>query len=175
MSSRDLTPAPGEISALLGHGTQYSGKLTFEGRVRIDGEFEGTIFSDDMLIVGDGATVRGEIRVGTLIVLGGSIEGNVRARELVELHAPSEVHGDIETPHLFIDRGARFEGQCRMGDGTPSQRHPLDGAIAEALEGSGERLLPDDAPEPARAPASEDDLEDFPAEGDLGTRETEEE
>ena len=63
--------APGEIHALLGRGTAYAGKLTFEGRVRIDGTFDGEIFSSGTLIVGDSAQVKGEIDVGTLIVLGG--------------------------------------------------------------------------------------------------------
>lgn len=143
----DLTPAPGEISALLGPGTRYSGKLLFEGRVRIDGDFEGSIHSDDMLIVGEGARVQADIDVGTLIVLGGEIRGEIRARELVELHAPARVHGDIETPRIFIDRGAVFEGRCQMSDGQPSEQHLLDGAIADALEGAQEP--------PARAAAHE--------------------
>ena len=139
----DLTPAPGEILALLGPGTRYEGKLTFAGRARIDGQFEGEIFSDDTLIVGEGAQVRGQINVGTLIVLGGELWGAFRASQLVELHAPSKVHGDIETPQIFIDKGAVFEGKCQMEGGQPVERHSLDGAIASALEGSAERLLPE--------------------------------
>src|SRR4051812_17209558 len=46
-----------EITALLGRGTRFEGKLHFEGRVRIDGVFKGEIKSDDVLIIGDGAEV----------------------------------------------------------------------------------------------------------------------
>ena len=59
------------IHALLGAGTRYEGKLFFEGRARIDGEFEGEVFSDGLLVVGEEAQIRGAIRVHTLIVRGG--------------------------------------------------------------------------------------------------------
>src|ERR1017187_2154206 len=46
-----------EITALLGRGTHFEGKLHFEGRVRIDGTFKGEIRSDDTLIIGEGAEI----------------------------------------------------------------------------------------------------------------------
>jgi cytoskeletal protein CcmA (bactofilin family) len=103
-----------EITALLGRGTQFEGKLHFEGRVRIDGTFKGEIHSDDTLIVGDGAEVHAEIDVATVIVRGGVVHGNVRAKTAIEIHAPGKLHGNIHSPSVFIDRGVEFEGSCRM-------------------------------------------------------------
>jgi cytoskeletal protein CcmA (bactofilin family) len=103
-----------EITALLGRGTQFEGKLHFEGRVRIDGTFKGEIHSDDTLIVGDGAEVHAEIDVATVIVRGGIVHGNVRAKTAIEIHAPGKLHGNIHSPSVFIDRGVEFEGSCRM-------------------------------------------------------------
>ena len=59
---------PTEITALLGRGTHFEGKLFFEGRIRVDGSFRGEIRGDDVLIIGDGAQVVGEIEVSTCIV-----------------------------------------------------------------------------------------------------------
>ena len=76
-------PAPlpaTEITALLGRGTHFEGKLQFEGRVRIDGSFRGEIRSSDTLVIGDGAEVDAEIDVATVIIKGGNVQGNVRAR-----------------------------------------------------------------------------------------------
>lgn len=125
--------APGakEIHALLGVGTRYEGKLLFEGRVRIDGRFQGEIVSDGVLIVGHGAEVDAKINVGTLIVQGGSVRGDVRAAELVEIHAPGRVDGDIEAPELFIEKGVVFEGRCVMG-GTASTVHTFESAEAKS-------------------------------------------
>ncbi len=103
----------GEINTLLGRGSAFDGKLTFEGSVRIDGALSGEVFSNDVLVVGEGAQVKAKIEVGTLIVEG-NIDGNIKATQLVELHAPARVRGNIETPSLFIDKGVIFEGSCKM-------------------------------------------------------------
>src|SRR5512144_2889448 len=110
----------GEINTLLGRGSEFEGKLTFEGTVRIDGKISGEIFSDDVLVVGEGAQVSAEIDVGVIIVEG-SVTGNIRAKRAVELHAPARVRGNIETPSLFVDKGVMFEGHSKM-EGLASPR-----------------------------------------------------
>jgi cytoskeletal protein CcmA (bactofilin family) len=104
-----------EITALLGRGTQFEGKLHFEGRVRIDGVFKGEIKSDDTVIIGDGAEVHAEIDVATVIVRGGIVHGNIRARTAIEIHSPGKLVGNIHSPSVFIDRGVEFQGSCKMG------------------------------------------------------------
>ena len=106
-------PAAGDLNALLGRGSEFEGKLTFEGTVRIDGKFNGTILTDDTLVVGEGAKVSAEVTCGTVIVHG-EVTGNIRARAAVELHQPARVRGNIETPALTIERGVIFEGQAKM-------------------------------------------------------------
>ncbi len=103
-----------EITALLGRGTEFEGKLHFEGRVRIDGVFKGEIRSDDTLVIGEGAEVHAEIDVATVIVRGGVVHGNIRAASSIEVHAPGKIVGNLHSPSLFIDRGVEFQGSCRM-------------------------------------------------------------
>jgi cytoskeletal protein CcmA (bactofilin family) len=103
-----------ELNALLGRGTRYAGKLHFEGRIRIEGTFEGEIRGDDVLVIGHGADVQGDIEVGVCIVTGGRVRANVRARDAIELHAPAVVKGDLYAPNIFIDRGVQYEGSCKM-------------------------------------------------------------
>ncbi len=111
MSSR--VPA-NEITALLGRGTRFEGKLHFEGRVRIDGFFRGEILSDDTLIVGEGAVVDGDVLAGTVIIRGGQVNANVRAIRAIELYVPAEVNGNLQAPEIFMDKGVRFTGNCTM-------------------------------------------------------------
>ena len=101
------------ISALLGKGSEFEGKLTFEGTVRIDGKFSGDIFSKGKLIIGDGAMVKAEMDVDT-IILSGEFTGNIHAASRVELHAPGRIKGNIKTPVLTISEGVIFEGNCQM-------------------------------------------------------------
>jgi cytoskeletal protein CcmA (bactofilin family) len=127
MAAREATSLK-ELTSLLGEGAAFEGKLLFEGRVRIDGKFHGEIASDDVLVIGERADVDAKIEVGSLIVLGGTLRGEVRAQKTVELHAPAKVFGNITAPQLVIDRGVQFEGQSRIAEvgeqSAPAQEDP---------------------------------------------------
>lgn len=107
-----------EITALLGRGTRFEGKLYFEGRLRIDGTFRGEIQGTDALVLGDGADVEAEIDVGMLIVKGGRLKGNVRAAQSIELYIPASVEGSLTSPEIFMDKGVKFSGTCTIAPST---------------------------------------------------------
>ncbi|MGF1466371.1 MAG: polymer-forming cytoskeletal protein [Sandaracinaceae bacterium] len=113
MAQHDITGL-GELHALLGRGTEFDGLLSFDGRVRIDGRFKGRVESTGILILGDGAEVEARVEVGTLIVRGGTLRGDVTARKLVEIHAEGRVYGDLVAPQVDIDKGCVFEGTVSM-------------------------------------------------------------
>ena len=117
---RDLTGMT-ELHALLGRGTEFEGKLSFEGRVRIDGKLKGEIFGDGVLILGPSAEIHASIDVAALIVRGGAIWGDVKAKRSVELYAPARVVGDIATAQLFLDKGVTFEGRSTVIEARPSK------------------------------------------------------
>jgi cytoskeletal protein CcmA (bactofilin family) len=106
-------PAAGEITTLLGRGATFEGKLTFEGTVRIDGRFKGEVFTDDTLVIGEGAIVEASLDVGEVIIQG-TVIGNITAKRSIEIHAPGRVKGDLHTPSLQIDKGVIFEGRSFM-------------------------------------------------------------
>src|SRR5437763_10708756 len=113
-----------ELNALLGKGSQFEGKLLFEGTVRIDGKFSGEIVSTDTLIVGEGAEVKATVRVGTLVCLG-DYQGEATASKAIELKAPAKVRGNLTTASIVIERGVFFDGTCKMdtaGTGSPTVR-----------------------------------------------------
>ena len=120
-----------EITALLGRGTRFEGKLFFEGRVRIDGQFKGEIKSDDTLVIGEGAEVNAEIDCATVIVRGGVVHGNIRAKDSLEIHAPGKLVGNIHSPSIFIERGVEFQGSCRMDAVTEATTKPTPTKAAD--------------------------------------------
>ena len=111
------TPQAGtSFNAILDKGSEFEGKLTFEGTVRIDGKFKGEIFSDASLVVGESGKVEADISVGSIII-SGEVVGNIKAKNKVEIHSPGVVRGNINTPALIIEEGVTFEGQCSMANG----------------------------------------------------------
>jgi cytoskeletal protein CcmA (bactofilin family) len=103
----------GELNALLGKGSSFEGKLVFEGSVRIDGRFTGEIMSSDLLIIGEGAEVKGDVAVGTLVIVG-EYNGNAKAAKSIEIKAPAKVRGTLTTASIMIERGVFFDGHCKM-------------------------------------------------------------
>lgn len=102
-----------DIIAMLGNGSEFEGKLTFEGAVQIDGKFTGEVFSKGTLIIGENARMKAEIAVSNVVVRG-DVAGNIRAHNCVELHAPARLIGNIVTPALFVQKGVIFEGNTIM-------------------------------------------------------------
>jgi len=102
-----------EINAFLGKDTEFEGKLSFKGTVRIDGHFTGEIFTEGTLIVGELAVIGSNIHVSHIII-SGEIRGNIIADNRIEIHAPGKVFGNIQAPTVVIEEGVIFEGNCRM-------------------------------------------------------------
>ena len=107
-------PANAQLVGRLYKGSRVSGQLTFQGPARIDGKVEGEIQCQGTLTIGEGADVRAKIS-SEVVIIRGKVEGNVSAREKVELVAPGRVVGNISTPRLTITEGVVFEGDCSMG------------------------------------------------------------
>lgn len=111
-----VPPQPSE-PGLVGHlykGSRVSGQLSFQGSAKIDGMVDGEIYCQGTLTVGEGAEVRAKIS-GQVVVIRGKVEGNVTAKEKIELAAPARLIGNIDTPRLIITEGVVFDGDCSMG------------------------------------------------------------
>jgi cytoskeletal protein CcmA (bactofilin family) len=117
-----------EITTILGKGSAFDGKLTFEGAVRIDGEFSGEIRTQGTLIIGETAEVKAEISASTIIIEG-LVRGDISATDAIEIHAPARVYGNLAAPNLEIQKGSLFEGNCRM-EGADGSRTLSNGKSA---------------------------------------------
>ena len=102
-----------EINAFLGKNTEFEGKLSFTGAVRIDGSFKGEIVSDGTLIIGEAAQVESDVHISRIII-SGEFKGNIFAETRIEINAPGRVFGNLRAPVVVIEEGVVFEGNCRM-------------------------------------------------------------
>jgi cytoskeletal protein CcmA (bactofilin family) len=102
-----------QMNAFLGKDTEFEGKLSFSGAVRIDGSFKGEILTEGTLVVGETANLEADVQASHIIV-SGEVRGNIAAENRIEVHAPGKIVGNIEAPIITIDEGVVFEGNCRM-------------------------------------------------------------
>ncbi|MGC2063987.1 MAG: polymer-forming cytoskeletal protein [Thermodesulfovibrionales bacterium] len=101
-----------KLESLIGCNSTFKGDVDTKGTIRIDGVIEGNI-SADWVIIGEKAQVRGDI-ASRGIVVGGRVDGNLRAKEIVEIRAKGQVCGEIHTSKLTVIEGAVFEGRSSM-------------------------------------------------------------
>ncbi|TMB48487.1 MAG: polymer-forming cytoskeletal protein [Deltaproteobacteria bacterium] len=136
-------------SAFLGKGSRVNGKLAFEGAVRIEGQVEGEIASEDTLTIGESAVLKAKIN-GTSVVVHGQVTGDIAARSVLELHATAKVVGNISSPRLIVHEGAIFEGQCAMGGAQAAAGKKKKPDFSALLGGQTEEVPPALQPEATR-------------------------
>lgn len=106
-------PSERPLAAILGAGSDYSGDMTFQGRVRVDGTFRGRIFTEDALEVGPQGFVDGEADV-LHAVIAGRVKGKLHVRELLVVESTGRIEGLVDAQLLEARQGASISGQIRV-------------------------------------------------------------
>ncbi len=109
------------ITGLLSPGTSFEGNLSFEGCVRIGGQFKGEIFTKDTLVISSTAQVNAEVEARKVII-SGTFEGNISASESVTMRPPAIFRGSLSSPTLDIAEGVVFEGASYMSNNQNSEK-----------------------------------------------------
>ena len=113
--SRTSGPAQaGDVPVYLAKGSKITGKLSFEGSVRIDGQVDGEISANDAVVIGKTAVVTARQLMAASVVIAGKVSGDIIAAKRVEIHPTAQVVGKLTTPVLVVHDGALFEGHCTM-------------------------------------------------------------
>jgi len=122
-SKRSSSMKAAGVPSIISADVVMRGNINSAGEVQLDGALEGDIKSS-MLIVGEKASVKGEIICESVIVRG-RVEGGIRAKQ-VALAATAHIQGDILHSSLSVESGAHFEGNCRHSDDPLSEAAASD-------------------------------------------------
>src|SRR5258705_4580189 len=106
------TPASNSKN-VLNSDVELKGTLKFSGELTFDGKLDGDINSDGTLNLGDNAVVKGNLSVNSAIMRG-KVNGNVAAKEKIDLKSKTELFGDIRAPKLVIEEGVTFVGKSEV-------------------------------------------------------------
>ena len=104
-----------EICAIIEEGCKFEGNLSFSGIVRIAGVVNGSVFSNDTLIISEGAIINADINAN-VVIISGSVKGNVKASSRVEIRRPARFEGTVISPSLIVEEGVIFHGVTKMKD-----------------------------------------------------------
>lgn len=112
MSKTELAPQANEICRI-SRGSKVKGILTSSSDIRIDGTFEGHICTKGKLVVGDDATVDGQV-IAQSLDLWGKMKGEILVEESVTLKSSASFEGLLKTSKICIEMGAVFNGPCSI-------------------------------------------------------------
>ncbi|MCR5791518.1 MAG: polymer-forming cytoskeletal protein [Lachnospiraceae bacterium] len=118
------------IRTIISADTRIDGSVTTENSIRLSGTVNGNVSTKGFLIVGNGASVTGNITAESVIVAG-RVEGDLNIADKVNIESTGEVYGDIVTKRLLIDEDSIFSGKCTMKRGDGSKK---DNAAIEKAE-----------------------------------------
>ena len=93
-------------------GTVIKGEILSPTDIRIDGTFEGRVQSKGRVVVGESATIKGDI-VCENIDLWGKVEGNLFVKDTLSLKEGCVVDGNLHIRRLAVELGATFNGNCK--------------------------------------------------------------
>ena len=98
------------VNSIIGEGSEFKGEFKINGLLRIDGSFKGTIETDGKVLIGQSGEALTDIRA-RLVVIGGTVKGNIFATERVIFLSTGKITGNIITPSLVMEDGVTFEGE----------------------------------------------------------------
>lgn len=103
-----------EVETIIGRSVKVKGNFHGDGNVVIEGEVEGSVKTNNNLLVGNKAKIMASVKAKDARV-GGEIRGNVTVSGFLELESSAKIYGDIKTSQLSIAKGAILNGQVNMG------------------------------------------------------------
>src|SRR3989339_949703 len=101
-----------KLESFIGINSNFKGDIKTQGTLRVDGTVEGNI-ETDWLILGETSHLKGNA-VSKGIIVGGRVDGNLTAREIIEIKTKGQVTGELATSKLSIAEGAMFDGRSSM-------------------------------------------------------------
>jgi len=120
-----MNNTPNSTKNVLSSDVEIKGNLKFSGELTMEGKLEGEISSDGVLHLGESGAVNGNVNVNTVVVRG-KINGNVVAKDKIEIKSKAEVFGDIRAAKLVIEEGVTFVGKTEVNPNkvAPSTQPP---------------------------------------------------
>jgi cytoskeletal protein CcmA (bactofilin family) len=116
---------------MFGQGTQLTGDVNSDGDIRVDGTVKGVLQSKAKIVIGVTGVMEGDL-ICQNATIEGKVTGNIQAAEMVILTKSSLVNGNIQLKKFVVEEGARFNGNCSMGNLKVS-RNVEEPELAKAL------------------------------------------
>jgi len=108
---------------ILNSDVEIKGNVKFSGELIFDGKLDGEIHTDGVLNLGDGAVINGNISAQSVVVRG-KVNGNINAKEKIDIKSRAELFGDLRATKLVIEEGVTYVGKTEVNPNKVSPTTP---------------------------------------------------
>jgi cytoskeletal protein CcmA (bactofilin family) len=118
--------SPEQVISIIGPGMRVMGDCDTDGAIRVEGTVQGNIRAGKAVVVGKEGVVDGDIFTQDAVI-GGAVNGTLRAASRLEVLATSRIEGEVIAERMQLEEGAILNGSVQMGHGVspPSEALPL--------------------------------------------------
>ena len=101
----------GTAQSVITSEVEIKGTIKSAGSVRMDGKLDGDLACQGDAILGKTATMKGNMS-GNNVVIEGTINGTITAKDKIEMKADTRITGDIKSRRLAVEDGVTFVGKA---------------------------------------------------------------
>jgi len=109
---------------------EIKGNITTKGSIQIDGKIEGDIACGRDITLGKVGAIKGNISVSSMTIEG-AVDGNITARDRIELKATARINGDMKAKRFCAAEGVTLAGKIEI---TPGEAPAAPAAPAPKAE-----------------------------------------
>jgi cytoskeletal protein CcmA (bactofilin family) len=117
-------------STVIARGNRIEGAISGSSDIQVEGELQGSIDGSGVVRIAPEGRVEGTL-AGRVVVVAGTVRGDIAAAETAELESSAKVYGNITAPRIRIADGASFDGQVFMKEATAKAAPPVSPAKPE--------------------------------------------
>ena len=97
----------------ISQGAAIRGDLSSSTDIRIDGQVDGTLFSEGKVVVGETARLSGKL-FATNVDFWGKMDGDIFVKDTLSLKSSAVVNGNIHVRKIQVEMGTQINGSFKM-------------------------------------------------------------
>jgi cytoskeletal protein CcmA (bactofilin family) len=130
-----------QAKTVIGEDVEISGNVKCESNIQLNGKLNGDLTCAAQATIGNTSAVKGNMTVETVAIMG-QVNGNITAKDKIDLKSTARLHGDIRAKRLTVEDGVTFVGKVEVNPSGTSA-----GAAQPQAKPAEEKPAPTDAPE----------------------------
>ncbi|MFU8780357.1 MAG: bactofilin family protein [Kiritimatiellia bacterium] len=99
-----------QVQSVIGPDVEITGNVKCESHIQLNGKLNGDLTCGGLASIGRECVLKGNVQTES-VALAGTLNGNITARDKIDLKGSARLHGDIRAKRLTVEEGVTFVGK----------------------------------------------------------------